>query len=332
MENDDKEKQSGIRVKGSGAAADAGGVAAGAGGYAAGRDIIIIQHPAKEEVAKNQNINIKSIISKRKRLLTMILILGVLLLSLLRYWALAPDMTPFPGPISGQIDYNNSIGMKFIQIPAGEFDIGSPLSEKDRKNDENIQHVKITNGFWMGVYEVTQKQWMTVVGNNPSFFHGDDLPVENVSWDDAQDFIEKLNKKEGTTKYRLPSETEWEYAARAGTNTTYPFGNDESKLGEYAWYDGNSIGKTHLIGQRKPNPWGLYDMHGNVWEWVQDTYHENYTDAPKDGSVWESSGHGRVNRGGAWNREAKFCRSAYRGWLNPGRRLNNVGFRLVRSL
>jgi formylglycine-generating enzyme required for sulfatase activity len=125
---------------------------------------------------------------------------------------------------------------------------------------------------------------------SPSVFKGDNLPVVSVSWDDVQQFIKKLNEKEGTNKYRLPSEAEWEYAAHAGTTTRYSFGDDESMLVDYAWYDANSGNKTHEVGQKKPNPWGLYDIYGNVWEWVQDKYHDSYNGAPIDGSAWEGDG------------------------------------------
>jgi formylglycine-generating enzyme required for sulfatase activity len=171
------------------------------------------------------------------------------------------------------LTYNNSIDMGFVQIPAGDFDMGSPSNEEGRWDNEGPVHqVNISKAFYMSKYEVTQKQWRDVMGSSPSYFKGDDLPVESVSWNDVQDFIKKLNEKEGGNKYRLPSEAEWEYAARAGTATRYSFGDDESKLGDYAWYMVNSGDKTHDVGQKKPNPWGLYDMHGNVWEWVQDIY------------------------------------------------------------
>ena len=143
----------------------------------------------------------------------------------------------------------------------------------------------------------------------------------------------KLNAKEGTDKYRLPSEAEWEYACRAGTQTRYSFGDDESKLNEYAWYAENSGSKTHPIGQKKPNSWGLYDMHGNVWEWVQDNWHENYNGAPSNGSVWEDEDSSdRVSRGGSWYCNTEFCRSAGRFRREPESRFSNLGFRLLREL
>nr|WP_048182477.1 formylglycine-generating enzyme family protein [Methanosarcina sp. MTP4] len=239
-------------------------------------------------------------------------------------------------------------GMEFILIPAGEFEMGSLLDEKDRYDYEIPAHnVQFKNPFYMGKYPVTQKQWVAVMGDNPSSFKGDDRPVESVSWKDVQEFIKKLNEKEDTDKYLLPSEAEWEYACRAGTTTKYSFGDDESKLGDYAWYSGYSTfeewkenrdkilkeGKTHLVGQKKPNPWGLYDMHGNVWEWVQDRYHSDYNGAPSDGSAWEDgNSSNRVIRGGSWGDLARYCRSASRAGPGPDSRVSYVGFRLLRKL
>lgn len=242
-----------------------------------------------------------------------------------------PTITPTPiktpSSYSGST-LTNSIGIEFVLIPAGEFDMGSPWNEEGRSDSEGpVHHVKISNAFYMGKYEVTQKQWRDVMGSSPSNFKGDNLPVEQVSWNDVQEFIKKLNGKEGTNKYRLPSEAEWEYATRSGTTTKYSFGDDES-LGDYAWSD-NSGSKTHDVGQKKPNPWGLYDMHGNVWEWVQDNWHDNYNDAPTDGSSWERKNSDRVNRGGGWY-NAGGCRSASRGFNGQDTRSNALGFRLLR--
>ena len=223
---------------------------------------------------------------------------------------------------------------EFILIQPGEFDMGSHASETGTYDDERpLHHVTISDAFYLGKYEVTQKQWYEVMGDNPSHFKGDDLPVENVSWEDVQKFIKKLNKKENTHKYRLPSEAEWEYAARAGTTTRYSFGDDDSKLGNYAWYYKNSGYETHLIGQRKPNPWGLYDMHGNVWEWVQDEWYGNYDGAPDDGSAWEDGVNAnRVSRGGSCLLNARYCRSARRRPATQGYRDNYLGFRLLQEV
>ena len=227
----------------------------------------------------------------------------------------------------------NSIGMEFVLIPAGEFNMGSSSSEEGWGRTEMPAHkVEILEGFYMGKYEITQKQWREVMGDNPSYSKGDDLPVEQVSWDDVQVFIKKLNQKEGLDKYRLPSEAEWEYAARAGTTTQYSFGDDESRLGEYAWYDINSGYETHIVGQKRPNPWGLYDMHGNVWEWVQDNFNSDYRDAPTDASAWERDDDSRVYRGGGWGVPAQACRSAFRNYYSSGGRSKDIGFRLLEIL
>ncbi|HII00299.1 TPA: SUMF1/EgtB/PvdO family nonheme iron enzyme [Methanosarcinaceae archaeon] len=229
---------------------------------------------------------------------------------------------------------SNSFGMEFVKIPAGDFIMGSPESEKGRfENEDLLRKVTIRTPFLLGKYPVTQKQWEAVMRSNPSTFKGDDNPVEKVSWEDAQDFIKKLNQMEGTKKYRLPSEAEWEYACRAGKTTRYYFGDNESKLGDYVWYYDNSGNKTHPVGQKKPNPWDLYDMHGNVWEWCQDKYHDNYLGAPFDGSSWDGGGGSyRVLRGGSWSSSVRDCRSALRRGRGPGSRYDYVGFRLLRKL
>jgi len=222
--------------------------------------------------------------------------------------------------------------MEFVLIPAGEFEMGSPSDEEGRSENEGpVHHVNIEKAFYMGIYEVTQKQWLETMGDNPSYFEGDDLPVETVSWDDVQEFIKKLNEKEGTNKYRLPSEAEWEYACRAGTTTRYSFGDDDANLGDYAWYADNSGEKTHPVGQKKPNSWGHYDMHGNVREWVQDSWHYGYDGAPADGSAWEGDGASRVFRGGGWNVIAMICRSALRSLSDQGYRNYGLGFRLLKE-
>jgi formylglycine-generating enzyme required for sulfatase activity len=268
-----------------------------------------------------------------------------------------PSVSSSLKPSADQKTFTNSIGMEFVLIPAGEFKMGTPSNDRLRNgNEDPIHRVKISNAFYMGKYEVTQKQWREVMGNNPSNFKGDNLPVEMVSWNDVQDFIKKLNEKEGGNKYRLPSEAEWEYAARAGTTTSYSFGDGESMLSDYAWYPENSgsrppekgdfsgynkkdfsdnkwNGRTHSVGQKKPNPWGLYDIHGNVYEWVQDEWHDDYNGAPTDGSSWKSGdGPLRVFRGGSWKWFAWYCRSVSRGGYMPDNNFNDLGFRLLRIL
>ena len=221
--------------------------------------------------------------------------------------------------------YTNSIGMKFAFIPGGEFMMGS----EEEKNEKPVHRVKINKSFYLGIYPVTQSEWKAVMGKNPSYFEGDNLPVERVSWNDVQDFIKKLNDKEGGNKYRLPTEAEWEYAERAGTTTRYSFGDDESKLGDYAWYDANSGDMPHDVGQKKPNQWGLFDMHGNVCEWVQDKWHGSYYVAPVDGSSWESGDDSfRVIRSGSRYDHARDCRSVVRDRYDHGGR--SLSFRLLR--
>jgi formylglycine-generating enzyme required for sulfatase activity len=231
-------------------------------------------------------------------------------------------------PPSLGTEITNSIGMVFRFIPAGTFQMGSATGDRD---EQPVHSVTISKGFYMGKFEVTQNEWVAVMSTNPSFFKGGNLPVEQVSWHDVETFIAILNAREGTTKYRLPTEAEWEYAARAGTTTTWSFGNDESQLGNYAWYNVNSGSKTNIVGQKLPNPWGLYDMHGNVWEWVQDWYSDSYySSSPTLDPQGPTSGSYRVGRGGGWVDIATGARAANRLGLNPGTRYSDFGFRLVR--
>ncbi|MDP8229250.1 MAG: formylglycine-generating enzyme family protein, partial [Candidatus Electryoneaceae bacterium] len=192
-------------------------------------------------------------------------------------------------------------GMNFSYIPEGSFMMGSNDGDSEEKP---VRRVTVPS-FYMMTTTVTQKMWVEVMGGNPSNFQGNNLPVEKVSWNDVQEFIRKLNRRDPGNDYRLPSESEWEYACRAGTTTKYHSGNSESDLARVGWYNGNSDDRTHSVGQKSPNAWGLYDMHGNVWEWCEDWYHGNYNKAPTDGSVWISpSGSRRVLRGGCWNGSA----------------------------
>jgi formylglycine-generating enzyme required for sulfatase activity len=246
-------------------------------------------------------------------------------------------------PISPQETITNTIGMKFVLIPAGSLTMGSRLSpgEVTRRyggkaewyKDEQPPHpVEITRPFYLQTTEVSQAQWKRIMGNNPSRFEdcGDDCPVEKVSWNDAQKFIEELNQMEDINKYRLPTEAEWEYACRAKTETAYSFGDEVDKLGEYAWYGDNSGGKTKPVGKKKPNAWGLYDMHGNVWEWVQDRYGD-YPTGPIPDPKGPDKGEYRVLRGGSWSHFARILRSAYRGSNFPDDRSDGDGFRVARD-
>ena len=236
----------------------------------------------------------------------------------------------------GLADY---IGMKFTYIPPGTFMMGSPKNERGHEQDEELHQVTLTKGFHMGVTEVTQRQWRKIMGSNPSNFKncGDDCPVESVSWKDVREFIRRLNKREGTDKYRLPTEAEWEYAARAGSTTAFGNGDivvtdcgHEPNLDRMGWYCGNAGDKTHPVAGKARNAWGLYDMHGNVYEWCQDWY-DDYPDGSVSDPEGPKRGSDRVIRGGSWNDYARDCRSAYRVRLNPGGRDSNVGFRLART-
>ncbi len=230
------------------------------------------------------------------------------------------------------VDLGNGVKLEMVLLPAGEFLMGSPDSDKDAAPFEKPQHrVRITKPFYMGKYLVTQEQWEAVTGDNPSHFKGPKNPVEQVSWDDCQQFLGKLNAKPaaGAGKFQLPTEAQWEYACRAGSKTRYCFGDGESKLGDYAWYAANSGSKTHPVGEKNPNAWGLYDMHGNVWEWCQDWWKDGYyAKSPMDDPTGPTEGSGRVFRGGSWHDRARDCQSArrYRHW--PVNRGNHMGLRV----
>jgi formylglycine-generating enzyme required for sulfatase activity len=222
-----------------------------------------------------------------------------------------------------------------VVIPAGSYPMGSrpgPFSRPPA--DEQPRHAVTLESFALGKYEVTQEQWVAVMGGNPSFNNsGPTLPVEMVSWDDVQVFIRKLNAKTGK-RYRLPTESEWEYAARAGSTSAYSFGDDVARLGQYAWFRGNSGNRTHPVGEKAANEFGLHDMHGNVWEWVEDCYKPNYVGAPTDGSAApREDACDRVFRGGSWvSNLPDFLRSAYRYRFLQFIRLSYLGFRLAATL
>jgi len=207
--------------------------------------------------------------------------------------------------------------------------MGSDDGEADEKP---VHKVSIDYSFYISRFEVTQAQWQSVMGKDPSFMKGGidlaepSLPIESVSWDDAQSFITKLNESNDGYTYRLPTEAEWEYACRAGTTGDYA-----GKLSEMAWYSENSANRTHSVGQKQPNAWGLLDMHGNVSEWCQDWYHDSYSGAPTDGSAWLSNGEPkyRVLRGGSWNVGAAAVRSASRNAFTRDYRGVSAGFRVV---
>ncbi len=229
--------------------------------------------------------------------------------------------------------FTNTIGMEFVLVPAGSFVMGenAPLSEG--KGDEHPPHdVNITRPFYMGRHEVTQKQWQQVMGTNPSRHKGENNPVDSVSWNDAQEFIKRLNQKEGTTLYRLPTEAEWEYAARGGAKTRYFFGDNPEALTDYAWVTANAGGTTHPVGTKKPNQYGIYDTSGNVREWVQDWYGEDYySKSPGTDPAGPQAGYGRAYRGGSKDGAEFPTRSSYRWRETPDTRAQNLGFRLART-
>ena len=231
-------------------------------------------------------------------------------------------------PVIRTIDLIDGIQIELILIPAGEFDMGSPPSEKARNVDEEpIRRIKISRPFYIGRYEITQAEWKAVMGQILSNFQGSDLPVDGIPWSSAAEFCQRLSEREHET-FRLPTEAEWEYACRAGTVTTYSFGGDPSSLTQFAWYSGNSRHKTHPVGRKKPNAFGLYDMHGNVWEWCSDWYNEYPVDPIID-PTGPSDGSSRILRGGSWFCTLDLCRSANRGWNTPTIRDDDVGFRIV---
>ena len=233
------------------------------------------------------------------------------------------------------------LDMTFNKIPAGTFLLGSPVTEKDRDDDEDQHKVTISKPFYMQTTEVTQGQWTAVMGTEPwkgqsRVKEGPDYPAVYVSWNDAVAYCEKLSMREGET-YRLPTEAEWEYACRAGTTTTWSFGDDEASLGDYAWYKENAFDidemYAHQVSLKEPNVWSLYDMYGNAWEWCSDYYGKDYyIESPQTDPTGPTSGSSRVLRGGSWNNSSRFTRSAVRLRYGADNRYSNVGFRLVREL
>lgn len=227
------------------------------------------------------------------------------------------------------VSMKNYMDMELILIPAGEL-----ILDSDRCScGTHINKAVILKPFYLGKYLVTQKVWKSIMGIDPSCFEGDDRPVECISWYDVQEFVKQLNTMEGTDKYRLPTENEWEYACRAGTSTRYSFGDADSKLGKYAWHYGNSGNETHPVGQKKPNQWGLYDMHGNVWEWCQNRSIQNYEDDLAHARTWEDVAvFSPALRGGSWVNYPQKCRSSYRITFHPNYGHYSLGFRLLRSV
>jgi formylglycine-generating enzyme required for sulfatase activity len=240
-------------------------------------------------------------------------------------------------PVEKVIDLGNDVNIVVVYIPAGEFEMGSPMEEPERDKDEAQHHIKLTKAFYIGKFEVTQIQYRVIMNDNPSKFGGDKLPVDNVSWYDAMRFLKKLSDKTNM-KFRLPTEAEWEYACRAGTKTTFNTGTTlDSDLANYDAsepYADGIIGKylkrTTVVGSYPPNAFGLYDMHGNVWEWCSDIYDSDYyKQTPLSDPKGPQEGKPKVIRGGAWNEYAYKCRSADRNHRWPKDTQSIIGFRVV---
>ncbi|MBF0101659.1 MAG: formylglycine-generating enzyme family protein [Desulfobacterales bacterium] len=240
-------------------------------------------------------------------------------------------------PTSTTGNFTNSFGMTFVRIPAGTFMMGSPSSEPGRSYRETQHQVTLTKDYSMMTTEITQSQWKAVIGSNSSYFSscGDNCPVENISWNDIQIFISKLNTMDSSRQYRLPTEAEWERAARGGSSTAFANGgitdigcDYDPNLDAMGWYCGNSDDKTHTVAQKSPNAYGLYDMHGNVYELCQDWYGD-YPTTTVTNPKGVSDGSFRVLRGGCWSSTARLCRSAIRYYITPVDRSYGIGFRLV---
>lgn len=241
------------------------------------------------------------------------------------------NRAPAPAPPKTVIiDLGGDVKMEFVLIQKGKFTMGSPKDEKWRVPNEEPHEVEIPKSFYLAKYPVTQEQYQAIMKDNPSYFQAGEggavevkdldtkqFPVENVSWENAQAFCKKIQHQDKRScQFRLPTEAEWEYACRAGSKTTYYFGDDPKNLSEYAWFKDNSEGRTHRVGEKKPNEWGLYDIHGNVEQWCEDYY------------ATDEVGR-RVLRGGSWYYREGLCRSASRDGYGSDRHNNHVGFRVA---
>jgi formylglycine-generating enzyme required for sulfatase activity len=245
-----------------------------------------------------------------------------------------PPVTLVPPSAGGRVFKDCDDCPEMVVIASGSFLIGSkpdPFANTRPIENEQPQHAVSMKAFALGKYEVTQEQWYVVMGTMPSKFKGRTLPVEQVSWNDANEFVKKLSEKTGQN-YRLPSEAEWEYAARAGSQTAYSFGDNEEDLGGHAWFSQNSNRTTHSVGEKLPNVFGLHDMHGNVSEWTQDCWNDNYSGAPIHGGAWVVGDCSRrVVRGGAWSSTPHDLRSTYRNRDYFTLRYSYNGFRVARD-
>jgi len=227
------------------------------------------------------------------------------------------------------VDFGGGVTMKLVRIPAGQFDMGSPSDEPKRRDNETFHPVRITQPFYMGEHPVTQAQYEAIMGANPSLFRGATRPVENVSWGAARKLCDRLAGKTGMP-FSLPTEAQWECACRAGSQGSYCFGDDRSQLLEFARFAPNSGFETHPVGALQANAFGLYDMHGNVWEWCSDWYGD-HPEGPVDDPTGPPEGVSRVVRGGGCGSTPKLVRSAYRNAYAPGNRGHDLGFRLARG-
>ena len=246
--------------------------------------------------------------------------------------ALREKVKAMPLPKETTLQIAPKVTLKLVLIPAGKFNMGSPDGEKDRSTDEGPQHeVTISKPFYMAATELTQEQFGVFMWPNPSSFVDPTRPLDQVSYDDAIEYCKKATAKTGKT-FRLPTEAEWEYACRAGGKTRFDYGDDDSVLADHAWYKENGDSKTQPVGQKKANAWGLYDMHGNVWEWCAD-YHGDYdAKANNTDPQGPATGTSRLLRGGSWRCDPRLCRSAYRFINTPDLRCTDFGFRVIVEL
>jgi formylglycine-generating enzyme required for sulfatase activity len=226
------------------------------------------------------------------------------------------------------IEITNDVFMSFVLVPAGTFLMGSADGEA---TERPVHAVTIAQPFYLGTTEVTQAQWKAVMHENPSFNQGDDLPVDSVLWNECEAFLARLNSSVGGERFALPTEAQWEYACRAGSQAAWCFGDDEGVLSDYAWFEVNSADRTHPVAQKRPNAFGLYDMHGNVWEWCADVWRSDYGGTRSEGqSPAPASSSQHAFRGGCVADEAGYTRSAYRTTVASDRRINDLGFRVAR--
>ena len=247
------------------------------------------------------------------------------LVAVLSSTAQAQTTTNSP-PKTITLELGSGTTMDFVLIPAGTFMMGA---EASRADEVPVTKVTLTRPFYFGKYEVTQEQWQSVMSTNPAYYKGTNLPVEQVSWNAAQGFLTNLQERVKGYRFRLPTEAEWEYACRAGTTTQYSFGDGDEALPEYGWFTGNGERKTHPVGEKKPNPWGLYDIHGNVWEWCQDWY-APYPGGEVTDPAGPPTGTNIVMRGGSWSHPSRDLQSSYRfGRFKRDFPFRSIGFRVV---